>query len=817
MLCVMKKIKILLVGLGLLWLNETGIAAQLEHSLTFSPELFSLSTDTLESSIFTVVEYPDLCFDSEIAGKPQLPVKYIRFAVPVSAGSFSVSVNYSGGESVKTDYPVMPVQNDVPADGRHNEPVTVLDLSPDDSYPSVTAKIVDEGYLYGVNHYVTVAVYPVSYDNENSALHICSQMTVNLSYSEGTATPLGMRPLFPSRQSNTELSYVKASVINPQAVADFSKKVPTSLMAVESQLPIYDYCVITTRKLAPAFERLLGWKRQKGYNAGCVCVEDILSDPAFSEGDVVSGINDDAGKIRAYLQYAYQNGKTCYVLFGGGADVLPIRYGYISGYSNPFYSSIPTDLYFSDLNGNWDMDKDGLYGETKGAGDAVDYAPELFIGRLLCSTAEEVALYTEKLIRYERNPGNGDYAYLKKAFLSQCDEMLRDRQADIVADLIKPFIPESTIFSEYPAHTVPPIFPTGADCIAEMNNRYGFFSWHGHGNPGGVGTKTDPGSSSKNAYGIVATQKNRSGHVAESGHGLDCLTNYDYPAIAYSMSCTLTPFEPYVRVNDNDGYNFKPYFGASYTVGGMYGGPAFLGNTRYGYVDASQKLEEAFIKELLGGNLNLGKAECLSKYSATNISHYVLLAHNLIGCPELEMWSDIPAKYEDVQIEKNGNNISVSHSDLTGAKVTLIYPSGITTVDAESDNVTFSDVDPQSFVMICKRNRIPYISPLKWENGSLRGQNYMIADIVTIGGGESGQFEFKDGSDVTIEAFGEVVFGKNCIVRFGANVKILSHSKVTFTGGTVEDGATLIVEAPVVSMESNFEAEAGASVQINNP
>lgn len=815
----MKKIKILLMGLGLLGLNEAGIAAQLEHTLTFSPELLSLSTDTLESSTFTVVKYPDLCFDSGIAGKPQLPVKYIRFAVPVSAGSFSVSVNYSGGESVRVDYPVMPVQNDVPADGRHNEPVIALDLSSDELYPSVAAKIVDEGYLYGVNHYVTVAVYPVSYDNGNSALHICRQMTVNLSYSEGTTTPLGMRPLFPSRQSNTELSYVKASVINPQVVADFSKKVPTSFMAVESQLPIYDYCVITTRKLAPAFERLLGWKRQKGYNAGCVCVEDILSDPAFSEGDVVSGINDDAGKIRAYLQYAYQNGETCYVLFGGNADVLPIRYGNIptdvtNGIPHPFFSNIPTDLYFSDLNGNWDMDNDGLYGETKGAGDAVDYAPELFVGRLLCSTAEEVALYTEKLIRYEYNPGNGDYAYLKKAFLNQSDEMLRDRQADIIADLIEPFIPESTIFSEYPAHTVPPTFPTGTDCITEMNNRYGFFSWHGHGNPDGVSTKSNPDKS--NYYGIVATQKNRSGLVAESGHGLDCLTNYDYPAIAYSMSCTLTPFEPYVRIVEDDVYNFKPYFGASYTVGGMYGGPVFLGNTRYGYVIASQKLEEAFIKELLDGSWNLGKVECLSKYSTTSPDHYVRLAHNLIGCPELEMWSDIPAKYEDVQIVNNGNNVSVFHPELAGARVILVSASGTTAADAESDNVTFADVDTQSFVMICKRNRIPYISPLEWENGSLRSQNYMIADTAAIGGGESGQFEFTDGCDVTIEAFGEVVFGKNCIVRSGANVKILSHSKVTFTGGTVEDGATLIVEAPAVSMESNFEAEAGASVQINN-
>jgi len=44
----------------------------------------------------------------------------------------------------------------------------------------------------------------------------------------------------------------------------------------------------------------------------------------------------------------------------GDTDILPPRYGYTTFFSGNY---IPTDLYFSDLDGNWNADGDSLFGE----------------------------------------------------------------------------------------------------------------------------------------------------------------------------------------------------------------------------------------------------------------------------------------------------------------------------------------------------------------------------------------------------------------------------------------------------------------------
>lgn len=90
-------------------------------------------------------------------------------------------------------------------------------------------------------------------------------------------------------------------------------------------------------------------------------------------------------------------------------------------------------------------------------------------------------------------------------------------------------------------------------------------------------------------------------------------------------------------------------------MAGLYGGPAFLGNTREGYYKnyASATLEEEFVNLIKAGNC-IGAAEALSKAYLnenkdsvnevnTDLAHKVILAHHLIGCPEFSMWTDIPS------------------------------------------------------------------------------------------------------------------------------------------------------------------------------
>lgn len=89
-------------------------------------------------------------------------------------------------------------------------------------------------------------------------------------------------------------------------------------------------------------------------------------------------------------------------------------------------------------------------------------------------SAGDCKLY-RKLIRYERNPGNGDYSYLQKAFYHQCDELQGIHEADSVSSNFSPIFPQYTIFEEKPSYnTENPTFPSGSEVITEMNERYGF-------------------------------------------------------------------------------------------------------------------------------------------------------------------------------------------------------------------------------------------------------------------------------------------------------------------------------------------------------
>lgn len=113
------------------------------------------------------------------------------------------------------------------------------------------------------------------------------------------------------------------------------------------------------------------------------------------------------------------------------------------------------------------------------------------------------------------------------------------------------------------------------------------FQLDGHGAPSYIIVSNNAQINSNRV--ITAFQNVNSGNfIQESGHGLDCLTNHDYPAIAYSISCTSTPFDIY------GSYDIPYNIGSSFTVAGLYGGPAFLGNTREGFYRnyASVRLEK---------------------------------------------------------------------------------------------------------------------------------------------------------------------------------------------------------------------------------
>lgn len=821
----MKRMFFWQIGLSVCVFWSMSLNSQVSHTISFEKTGLEITEQKVENDVFVNVRYSNLAVSGG-EGNPELPVEFVKLSVPYNATDFVLKAESSGVYTRILGNRVYPRQ--MPRKSGISEQMQFVEPNPlvygkNEYLYGETAKIVSDGYLDGGNHIVTVAVYPVAYNPALSTLKCAESVTLRLDYALSTDVSASLcRPTPESRRFGMELA--KSLVVNPEQVEEFASPISKSIDLKSVEKPAYEYCVITKRELAPAFDKLIGWKRQKGYSAGVVCIEDILSCLEFQSGDEISGINDDAGKLRAYLQYSFgKGGNGRYVLLAGDNSVLPIRYGY-EGYSTETYSYIPTDLYFRDLNGNWDKNNNGKYGEYRV--DGVDYAPELFVGRLLCKNKQEIENYVHKLLLYELNPGNGDFQYLKRAFFTACDGMLETHEVDTLVKKIVRFAPDTLIFRERPSGYVEnPTFPTGSQCIAQMNKvRYGYFGWHGHGNPGGVGVKAHKNNDSPQ-YGILALKKNLCYHQEEAANGLDDLTNYDYPAITYSGSCTLTPFD--IVPDRLDAYNIEYNVGASFTVGGLYGGPAFLGNTRYGFYGpngSSMTLEKKFFDVINNTCNKIGVAEALSKFVDREDSflHYCQFSHNLIGCPEFEMWTDIPLLYRDIQVKRTDYSVSISGYGLNGSKVAI-------TDDSHSsprwelvrgDAHTFLQVNPNSSVLIYRTNSIPYIAPLLLQNGGFYGKRYILASNVGIGKNvdrnrTEGAFRFFDNSEITIDAEKEVEIFDGTEFMKGSSVTFKSNSKVVVRGGLIREGAVVNIDAPSIEFVRDFEVERGGVLNIN--
>ena len=84
--------------------------------------------------------------------------------------------------------------------------------------------------------------------------------------------------------------------------------------------------------------------------------------------------------------------------------MLPPRYVINNFYPVGDSTSIPSDLYFACLDGNWNADGDALWAEpqtTTTAGDAADFAEEVYLGRAAVSTLAEANVFVNKVMTYE--------------------------------------------------------------------------------------------------------------------------------------------------------------------------------------------------------------------------------------------------------------------------------------------------------------------------------------------------------------------------------------------------------------------------------
>lgn len=174
-------------------------------------------------------------------------------------------------------------------------------------------------------------------------------------------------------------------------------------LAASAILPPADiaYVIVTSTDLALAFEPLATFKTSLGIPTRVVTLDWITA-------NVAPGV-DQPATIRAFLQEAYAQWETRYVLLGGTVEVVPTRWVTNTYYPPGESTIIAADLYYAGLTGTWDGDGDGNFGEpfvnAVNPGDDADLQPDLAFGRAPVATAGEASLFVMKNIDFQIQSG----------------------------------------------------------------------------------------------------------------------------------------------------------------------------------------------------------------------------------------------------------------------------------------------------------------------------------------------------------------------------------------------------------------------------
>ncbi len=326
-------------------------------------------------------------------GNPLLPHLSVNLLLPQGQEIKSVRIISSTYYPMKGGIKIAPAQREFPLSENSKEEYKVIPnveiYNSTQAYPENNVSEISTHFLAG--HSIgSFAICPVSYIPANDQVEFLQNITIEvMTYS--TKKALSAEAFL--RSSQDIKKRIGRISENP---GNYAYSYPVTKYFDE-----YDILLITNNALLSAFDTYVEFKTTTGYIVKTIVVEDIYSQ--------YSG-NDNQDKIRNCIIDFYQNYGISYVILGGDSDpnyspdyIIPHRGFYADAYGTTD-SDIPADIYYSNLDGNWNNDGDGNWGEP----GEDDLYSEVSIGRICVDNTTEIQNFTHKLFMYQENPVIGD-------------------------------------------------------------------------------------------------------------------------------------------------------------------------------------------------------------------------------------------------------------------------------------------------------------------------------------------------------------------------------------------------------------------------
>jgi hypothetical protein len=308
----------------------------------------------------------------EIPGEPLVPYKIARILLPKETEFKNIKVNH-GKPIVQTGMDLLWGQppctfSDTPVTVGRNEEA----YSSNNWYPNKLFEIASVSSFRGFQ-ILNVILYPVQYQPKSQTVNFYNSMTVEVQCNKGPRNMI-YRGLPADKAAAADM------VDNPDMIGTYHDG-PHPLATEE-------YIIITSSTLKSTFQELADWKAE--FVAGA-----SVYDTAWIYNNY-SGV-DNQDKIRNFIKDKHTNKGTNYVLLGGDKGVVPYRGFYVStgGYTD---SDMAADMYYGYLDGNWNNDGDGRYGEP----GEEDWYAEVAVGRAPVDNLTQAQAFVNKVIVYEQ-------------------------------------------------------------------------------------------------------------------------------------------------------------------------------------------------------------------------------------------------------------------------------------------------------------------------------------------------------------------------------------------------------------------------------
>lgn len=806
----MKRLTRLFVFSTIVCFALTGRAIEsntISHSVSFDIDKLSLKTIEVEGTTYTELFWEGMHNQGK-PGFPSLPTHSFNVSVPSDATDFSVSIMTNGSKVLNLPSLPYPTQYPALASLDYDKPPFVHLLSSSEYTSIVASTIVGEvtevATIGGFNKTVSITVNPILWNANNQCIEILTDITINLSWN--TDSEECKKLIVPRFQPviDNAMEQTREIVINPEDVeSNCSHLLKSRVIAQsESSNEYIPYIIVTTKDLESSLERLAALRRLRGFQTKIFCIEDILVDSRFAEGDFISGLNDDAGKLRSFLKYTYTKFGTQYVLLAGEYPKIPGRWAY---YEREGYIS---DLYFRDLTTSWPVENNGFTDPDNLSGIGND----LHLGRINVSTTTELNNYIDKLIQYEFNIKNIDLSYLDHAFVlcghdQYMTSVYQDYSLQDYSDNFKylkhMFVPEEGIIY-------------GHEAVESMRTDYwGYIDWRCHGHYGGVGTSVNPDGG---CYGINALDADKAEFLEEDLNGLDTWANKDHPCWTLSMSCTTAQIGKVAMEN-------KTYsFAESFLLGKNYGGITFIGNTGPGYTYYSSILiknifSQAINRYYSGIYLPLSSIilnEGIANSSSNVDSNHVKATIGLFGDPLVPLWMKQPM---NSNVSGRFNPISLTETDFIHFSKHFLSDNSVTSGIGSIGNYTTINETLNHTLINSRSDMIPYIYPTNVSGLTISDDQYWFTGKLRFSSEQTKNTNIlNEGVNLTIEALDEVTLEGEIELKSDSKIKIISYRPVSINKCELKGIGTINIDASGnVTIGNGTTIPKGISLTISKP